>query len=117
MAWTGGYPEAGHSEHVTIATGIELLEDDAIPQLYAASADVTSWTFTGTAPADGAPAVTWSTTTRIRIRRTWDRSGSNYLPRQKFELVVDVHVVPVDVEATVTSVTATNLRWSVWRVV
>jgi len=117
MAWTGGYPEAGNTEHVTIATGVKVSAADARADLYSASAQVTEWTFTGTAPADGSPAVTWSTVTRIRFRRVWTRTGSDYLPAATLELVVDVHVVPVDVDDNVATITATNLRWSVWRVV
>lgn len=117
MAWTGGYPEAGHNETVVIATGIRVSRADAREEVYEANAQIADWTFTGTAPADGSPAVTWSVTTRIRFRRRYLRDGSDYVPDATEELVVVCHIVPVDVEATITAVTATQLRWSVRRVV
>lgn len=118
MAWTGGYPEAGHNETVVIPTGIKVPRADAREDDYLANAQVIAWTFTGTAPAISDPAVTWSVTSRIRFRSTFERTAtSTYEPGLTEELVVVCHIVPVDVEATITSVTATSLRWSVRRVV
>lgn len=117
MAWTGGYPEAGNTETVVIATGIRVSRADAREELFAANAQVTDWTFGGSAPSDGQPAVTWSVRSAIRFRRRFVRDGSDYLPDATEELVVVCHIVPVDVDAGITDVTATNLRWSVRRLV
>lgn len=114
MPWTGGYLFTGNTEGAVIPTGLLALPDNERSGVFVATATVTGFDCTPK-PPNGSVAVKWSAICNTRWRRQWIWNGSAFVPDTVEELVLVVKVTPVDVHDSISIVTATQIRWSVWR--